>query len=90
MVTAYTSSAESRRALISGEINLSGDATPAYQQNVAPYVEKGELMLLFQTGILDEKGNVVKDSGLPPIIATAELYEKTKWQVSVWYGMGSV
>lgn len=72
----YGGTGESRRALISGEINISGETTTSYQAAVAAYVEKGEIMLLFQNGLLDEKGDLVKDGGLPPIPTTKELYEK--------------
>ncbi|MBI2859291.1 MAG: hypothetical protein HYX90_09465, partial [Chloroflexi bacterium] len=61
IILAYQGSADARRAFLAGEINSSCEATSGYQQNIAPSVEKGQIMPIFQSGILDETGNVVKD-----------------------------
>lgn len=77
VIMAYGGGAEANRALLSGEINITGESPQGYAGNVAPYVAKGEIMTLFQTGIFNEKGNAVRDMAFPPDIMTAvELYEK--------------
>lgn len=74
---AYAGSGEARRAYIAGETNLATGTTTDYWVAMDDMVKKGELMLLFQSGIHDEKGNLVKDPGLPSSIMTGkELYEK--------------
>lgn len=73
---AYSGGAEARRAFFSGEVNMSFDPTATYQETLAPLVQKGEVMLLFQTGVFNEKGELARDEGLPPIPTIKELYEK--------------
>ncbi len=73
---AYSGVGDSRRAFLSGEINFSYESSAAYQEAVAPYVDKGAIMLLFQSGLLDTKGDIIKDPALPPIPTFKELYEK--------------
>ncbi|MBI2857803.1 MAG: hypothetical protein HYX90_01890 [Chloroflexi bacterium] len=74
---AYSSSSDSRRAFLAGEINFTGDATSAYVTSIYPLVQKGEVVPLYQTGITDEKGNVIKDNGLPGDVPTVkDLYER--------------
>lgn len=76
-VLAYTGTGDSRRAFLSGETNMSYDPSISYNESVAQYVVRGEVMPLFQTGLIDDKGNLVKDPGLPADVPTAkELYEK--------------
>ncbi len=69
VVVAYSGSGDSFRAFLAG-VSMSGGSTPTYVENVLPYVKKGEVMPLFQTGLLDEKGNVVKDPSVPSEIFT--------------------
>ncbi|MBI2859292.1 MAG: hypothetical protein HYX90_09470 [Chloroflexi bacterium] len=72
----YSGAAEAFRALLTGEINFSGETGTGYNATAAAYVEKGEVVALFQSGLLDEKGNVVRDANLPPVPTTKEIYEK--------------
>lgn len=72
----YTGGGDARRAFFSGEINFSYETAGGYEEALAAYVQKGEVMLLFQTGLVDEKGNLVKDSNLPPMLTYSELHEK--------------
>ena len=58
LVLAYASSSEARRAFFAGELNLCYESVEAYSGAIAPYVEKGDVMLLFQTGLIDEQGKV--------------------------------
>ncbi len=77
VVLAYSGTAEARRAFFSGEVNFSFETTLAYLDTLGPYVAKGEIMPLFQAGILDEKGNLSKDGAFSPTIPTIEeLYRK--------------
>ncbi|MBI2857966.1 MAG: hypothetical protein HYX90_02710 [Chloroflexi bacterium] len=77
VVLAYAGTAETRRAFMSGEINMTFDGTPMYLENVVPQVAKGEVMPVFQFGRLDEKGDIVKDQSLPSeILTTKELHDR--------------
>ncbi len=77
VILAYGGESDAFRAFLAGEVNLSFGTTTMYQDSVAPFVAKGEVMPLFQTGLLDEKGNVIKEPGLPADIPTVkEVYEK--------------
>lgn len=76
MVFAYGGAGDARRAFLSGEINISADGDAAYA-TLEPFVTKGEAVALFQSGIISEKGDVVKDPGLAVDIPTPrDLYEK--------------
>lgn len=77
LVLAYSGSGEVRRAFLSGEINLAAEGNGGYAANIASWVAKGEAMPLFQSGILNEKGEIVRDPGLSADIPTAaEIYQK--------------
>ncbi|MBI2858195.1 MAG: hypothetical protein HYX90_03875 [Chloroflexi bacterium] len=76
LVLAYSGSGDARRAFISGEINMSAETGPAYKEFLAPLVQKGEVLPLFQSGLLDESGAVIGDPILPPAPTAGQLYEK--------------
>lgn len=77
IVAAYGGAGDTRRAFLAGEINMGFDSAAAYVQNVDPLAKKGEVTPLYQSGIVNEKGQVVKDAGLPTTILTGEeLYVK--------------
>ncbi len=70
----YEGGGDARRAFLSGEINMTADSIFAYEA-IEPYVRTGEVMLLFQTGMIDEKGNVARGPGFAQTPTTGELYE---------------
>ncbi|MBI2859248.1 MAG: hypothetical protein HYX90_09235 [Chloroflexi bacterium] len=77
IVLGYQGTGDARRAYLSGEVNVSSETTTGYNVAILPYLERGEIVMLFQTGLLDEKGNIVKDPAFPSTLLTAkELYEK--------------
>ncbi|MBI2857871.1 MAG: hypothetical protein HYX90_02235, partial [Chloroflexi bacterium] len=77
VVSAFGSTGEARRAFLSGEINSTADTGSGYWQNVDAAVKKGEIQLLFQTGIPGPNGTVIRDPGLPADILTGgELYQQ--------------
>ncbi len=74
---AYGGASDAARALMSGEVYMAYGGAARNCHTVDPFVKKGDVMALFQTGFLDEKGNTVKDPALSPDILTAvELYQK--------------
>lgn len=77
MALAYGGASEVRRAFLAGEINLGYDSADAYSESVAPLVAKGEVIPVYQSGIFNEKGELVKDPTVPGDIMTAkEFMEK--------------
>ncbi len=76
VMLSYAGVGDARRAFLAGETNLEYETSGALQEFVKPHVDSGEVMLLFQTGLLDKTGDVVKDANLPPIPTLKDLYEK--------------
>ena len=63
-------------AFITGETNCSGETTLGYNTAMKPYVARGEAVPLYQSGIMDEKGNVVREPAAPDVPTVPELYEQ--------------
>lgn len=79
LVLAYEGSGDARRAFLSGEINTTWDTGPAYTTALKPYADKGEMVILYQTGLQDENANFYKAPVFPSNILTLnELHEKIK------------
>ncbi len=76
VIMAYASGAEATRALLAGEINMSGMSSTGYKADIAQYEAKGEVMPLFQAGLPGEKGKLFRDPIAPPVPTVGELYEK--------------
>lgn len=72
----YLSYAEVRRGLLAGEVNLTQYATPNYRLMMQPLVKKGDYTTLCQSGLLDAKGNLIRDPSLPNVPTAAELYQQ--------------
>ncbi|MBI2858614.1 MAG: hypothetical protein HYX90_06005 [Chloroflexi bacterium] len=70
-VFAYESAADSRRAVLSGEINFTAGATPGL---VSSGGVAGDIMPLFHTGVVDDKGKVVRDPVVPNVMTLEELH----------------
>ena len=50
------------RTLLAGEVHTSLCGSAMYMTSVMPHVEKGIIMPLFQTGLLDDKGDIDRES----------------------------
>jgi tripartite-type tricarboxylate transporter receptor subunit TctC len=72
----YGGGGPSRLAFIAGETNVSGGTSVGYNASFKPYVDKGEAVVLFQTGILDENGNIVREKSIKDIPTVPEIYEQ--------------
>ncbi|MBI2859468.1 MAG: hypothetical protein HYX90_10355 [Chloroflexi bacterium] len=74
---AYGGSGDTRRAFLGGEINIALEGTGSYAVGIGPYVEKGEAVIMFQTGVLNAKGELVRDPGFALDVPTGkEVYER--------------
>ncbi len=76
VVIAYGGSADSARAFLAGEVNMGSVSIVTYMDIIAPHAAKGEAIPLLQAGMLDDKGNLVRDPDAPPVPTLKELYEK--------------
>ena len=64
-----------RLAFERGEFNINYDSTPAFLKNASQLVKAGKAVPLFVPGVLDEKGNVVRDPNFKDLPSFAEVYE---------------
>lgn len=76
MVLAYAGSGPSRLAFLAGETNCTGESTLGYNTVIKPLVERGEVVPIFQQGIVDKQGNVVREPAAPPVPTVKELYQQ--------------
>lgn len=82
VILAYSGTGESRRAFVAGEINMSAEDSEVYEQVLAPFVKTGEAVVLFQSGKLNDKGDLVREWNYPMEVPTGkELYEKVYGKV---------
>ncbi|HET8600409.1 MAG TPA: hypothetical protein VFL99_08785 [Segeticoccus sp.] len=65
-----------RLALQRGETNIDYQTTSAYLTEVKPMVDKGTAVPLMSFGVLDKKGNVVRDPNFKSLPTVPEVYEK--------------
>jgi tripartite-type tricarboxylate transporter receptor subunit TctC len=64
-----------RLAFERGEFNINYDTTPGYLKNASKLVKAGKATPLFALGVLDEKGNLVRDPNFPDLPSFVEAYE---------------
>jgi putative tricarboxylic transport membrane protein len=62
-----------RLALLQNEANFDHDTNDAYDTQILPRVKKGEIVPLFQAGVFDDNGNLVRDPGFPAIPTMQEV-----------------
>ena len=73
-VYGYGSYGEARLALLRGEVNVTGGDAFNYTLVVEPLEKKGEVYMLFQSGLLDSKGNVARHPAMPHVRTVKEGY----------------
>jgi hypothetical protein len=73
-VLGYGSKGATRIAFQQGETNIEYQTSPAYRSSVVPLVEQGLAVPLFSFGLLDEKGEVVRDPLTPDLPTVFEVY----------------
>jgi hypothetical protein len=92
-VLAFDGSQDARRAMFAGEIDIGGESVMGYQKMVYPFVKKGEVMPLWQSGMYDPEGRLVRQSGVAADVPTSkEFYEKISGKAAsgpVWDALSS-
>lgn len=71
----YKGRGAGRVAFEQGEVRIDYQTSTAYIRNVHPLVKKGAAIPLMTWGVLDEKGNVVRDPMEPDLPCFPEAYE---------------
>lgn len=74
-VLGYNGSGPAKLAFVTGEANVTGAGSDSYVTSWKGDLERGTAVGLFQSGILDPDGNVIKESKIPPLPTTKDLYE---------------
>jgi len=64
-----------RLAFERGEFNINYDTTPAFLKNTSQLVKAGKAVPLFSLGVLDDKGNLVRDPNFNDMPNFDEVYE---------------
>lgn len=72
-VAGYSSSGESRMAVLKGEADMWGGSTNDWRVSLVPLVEKGDLIPLFQDGI---GWDMARGPAVPDIPTVAEVYQQ--------------
>jgi len=67
---------DGRIAFERGETQLDYQTSNAYNKNVTPLVKSGKAVPLFAFGMLDDKGNIVRDPSFPDIPSFLEVYRQ--------------
>ena len=71
----YKGRGPGRVAFEQGEVNIDYQTSTAYIKNVRPLVKMGKAVALMTWGVLDSKGNVVRDPIEPDLPCFPEVYE---------------
>lgn len=75
MVQGYQGGGPARMAFIAGESNFTGNDTTGYITSVKKQlVDTGEAVPVWQQGILDSNGDLVKENAHPDLLTARELY----------------
>lgn len=64
-----------RLAFERGEFNINYDTTPGYTKNASQLVKAGKAVPIFTLGVLNEKGELVRDPNFKDMPTFAEAYE---------------
>jgi len=64
-----------RLAFERGEVNVDYQTSSAYLKNVVPLVKEGKAIPLWSWGIMNAKGQIVRDPNFPDLPHWAEAYE---------------
>ncbi len=75
-VMGYGGSGPAKLAFVTGEANVTGAGSDSYVTSWKGDLERGTAVALFQSGILDPDGNVVKEPKVPPLPTTKDIYEQ--------------
>jgi hypothetical protein len=71
----YDSRASIQVAFAQGEVNIDGQTTQTYNENILPLVENGEAVPVYTSGMVEDD-EVVRDPAFPDLPHIGEVYEE--------------
>ncbi len=72
----YDGRGATRVAFEQGELNFDSQTVPSYLENVEPLVDGGKAIPLFNYGVFNEDGEIVRDPKFPDMLTFVEFYEE--------------
>lgn len=66
-IPGYTGYGECVMGMLRGELDMSGANANGYANTVLPLVQSGEAVDVFQSGIFDATGNIIRDPRIPDV-----------------------
>lgn len=76
MIFGYSGTPATKLAFLAGELNCTGTGTDDWIPSYKPLIDKGEVSIVFQSGLLDADGNCVRDKVAQDVPTVAELYQQ--------------
>lgn len=67
---------QTRQAFMRGETDLNYDTASSWLKKVMPLVKKNQAIPLFNLGLLDDKGQFIRDPNAPQLPILTEVYEQ--------------
>ncbi len=74
-IMGYPGKAETRLALLRGEVNVDSQATPLFETSVRPVIKQGKALPLFAQGFM-EGDKLVRDPAAPDVPTAGEAYRE--------------
>lgn len=68
--------ADAATSILSGETDAAQTADTAYDKTFQPYVKNGQMIPLYQTGIMNSSGQIVRSPLVPDVPTILEQYKK--------------
>lgn len=68
--------ADAATSMLSGETDAAQTADTSFDQTFRPYVKDGKMIPLFQTGVMNEQGQIVRSPLVPDVPTILEQYKK--------------
>jgi len=75
-VWGYGGGGDVQMAYLSGELNMAGNTTGGFNASFRQYVDKGDAVIVFQGGVMDENGDIVREEAAGDALTVPELYEQ--------------
>lgn len=76
VIWGFGGDAEAGLALLRDELNITTQSTASYIAGLKGFADKGDVKPIFQLGLLDAKGDIVKEPAAPNVPTVKELYEQ--------------
>lgn len=75
-VYGFTGGSEEATSMLRGEVDANMTADTSYDKTFQPYVKSGKMTALFQTGVMNASGQIVRSPLVPNVPTILERYQK--------------